>query len=109
MVDIYILFPAIDALKLAAAIVGMERRVYINTGIYKHNIFDDKKILNKKEDRIVIRGSKTNPISLNDVLDAYKIMKKQFDFMDENNMGRSYYYEDLRCIDETHYEICWGS
>jgi hypothetical protein len=100
----------VEILKFAKKIVGLDKNVILDSGVFEHNIFDDDNILDKSRDIIEIFGNEDKPIELDDVIDAFKEMNKQFKYMERKNLdGRSYCFEGIHHKKGNKYEIHWGS
>jgi len=94
---------SIDALTFASQVVGRTTSVIINSGIYAHDYERD----DTEEDIITIVGTPETPITLQDVLEAFRRMQFQFE---DDDSGRSYFYEGLNYnVKLGEYEISWGS
>jgi len=66
--------------------------------------------LDESMDIIGISGNEDKPIELDDVLDAFKEMNKQFKELERKNLdGRSYVFEGIEHKKKNTYKICWGS
>ncbi len=89
---------------------GQQKNIVIDTGVFKHNIFDREKILDKKLDIIKIRGSKKKPIDLEDLVSVYSHVNRQFKIMIKHDLDRSYFFEGCSYNKITRqYELHWGS
>lgn len=98
-----------DALSLALAVIGRTTPVVLNSGIYSHS-WDGEEYDDGNNDVITIVGAPQEPITLQKVLEAFRTMQHQFEVINENDQGRSYFYEGLSYNDSTgEYEVHWGS
>ena len=100
----------LDALKLAKKLIGKTENITIDSNIFKHN-FNWDNVLNEDEDIIEIFGNDDKEIELDDIIDAFTEMQKQFEVIKKYDLdGRSYAYEGIKYNGERGvYEILWGS
>lgn len=112
---------SLDAIKFAERIIGRKWNVVINSNIFDHN-YDYPGLLDKSMDIIEIFGNEDKEIELDDIIDVFKKMQRQFDEMDKKGLNnRSYYYEGIffdhdeqknrECYGKNveTYKIIWGS
>lgn len=100
---------SIDALKFADDMIGRKYTITMDSGIFRHNIND--KLLDKTKDIYELYGDKDNKIEMDDIIDMFKKMQKQFDEMEKKRLdNRSYYYEGIEYdMNRKMYKIYWGS
>ena len=102
---------SIDALMFAENMIGRRYVITIDSGIFRHNINDDDKLLDETKDIYELIGDKDNEIEMDDIIYMFKKMQKQFDEMKKKGLdNRSYYYEGIEYDRNTKlYKIYWGS
>lgn len=104
----YDLQQSIDTMMFLKKIIGKNTNVVIDSGIFKHQRYNE--LLDVSKDIIEIFGNEDKEIDLDDVVDAYNEMQSQFDEISEKNMDdRSYEYERIKYNKVTKkYEIIWN-
>lgn len=102
----YVFQQSVDTLLFAKSIIGLKKNITIDSGIFKHLIDDEP--FDESKDIIEIFGNEDKEIDLDDVIEVFEEMQKQFDEIGDN--GRSYYFEGIKCDkSENEYHISWGS
>jgi len=103
----------IEVLLFLKELIGLRENITIDSNIFKHYGCGDGSngLLDESKDIVKIYGRKKGGITMDDIIDAFQKMEKQFAKLEKNNLyGRSYYFEGFECITpEKEYEICWGS
>lgn len=106
---------ALDVLKVASGIIGKTITIKIDSGVYSHcrYCYSDKKydkMLNPKKDIFKLRGTPEKPITFDDIIYVFKKIQKQFDVLEREEIGRTYYYEGMGFDPKTNVvSLGWGS
>jgi len=104
----FIFQQSVDTLVFLKNIMGLKKNITIDSGIFKHLLSDERCLFDKSNDIIEIFGNEDKEIDLDDVIEAFEEMQKQFDELGDS--GRSYYFEGIGCDKpENGYHIKWGS
>ena len=98
---------ALDVLKLVKVLVGREKPITIDSGIFEH--FDEDLDLSK--DIYEIDGNKNRPIDIDDIYNVFKQMAKQFKYLEDNDLeGRTYFFEGIDYDEKNkQFKLQWGS
>jgi hypothetical protein len=93
-----------DFLMLAFNIVGKERKITIDTGIYKHVIGtkSEKQQLERHHDIINLIPEIGEFIELSDLLHITKHMENQFDILDDMNCNRTFFMDEFHQKNQTY-------
>jgi hypothetical protein len=95
----------LDILTVAPQLIGKTKTVIFDSGIYKHCFGLDNDIdghidpknnvdsrIDLKNDIHKLRGTKETPITIEDILDMFEKMQKQFIRLNKYGYEKNYYY-----------------
>lgn len=95
---------SIEVLQFVSKILGSTLPVKINSNILNHSNYREKPYT---KDIFQIDASESDPITLDKILNTFKLMNKH---MKNKEYGRSYFYEGLEFSSKLQlWEVCWGS
>lgn len=106
---------ALDVLKVASEIIGKTTTITIDSGVYGHlyGLYGDERYgekINPKKDIYKLHGTPEKPITLGDLLSKLEKIQKQFDVLEREKIGRSYFYEGMGFDPKKNkIEVNWGS
>lgn len=89
----------LDILKMTSKLVGQTKNIYFDSGIYAHADLElngcDPRYNPEMDLFFILRGTETNPITVEGIIDILNKMQVQIDALWDNGCGIPYYYKEI--------------
>ena len=107
MPDVDVIIEVIQDINM---ILGKQGPLHINTGVFDRGGGDYEDDQFDTINDMVVIGENGNKITLDDIMQLFKIMEKQFDLLYEDGYHYGYFYEGISYDDDNDtYEVLWGT